>query len=45
MSAWDDSDGEHELFGSDAVKAFVERQRHMKNVRDRATGALPVTGG
>lgn len=34
-----------ELFGSDAARAFVERQRHMTNVRERAAGALPVAGG
>ncbi len=45
MGAWDEGDGEHELFGSDAAKAFVERQRHLKDIRDRATGALPVAGG
>jgi len=45
MSAWDESDGGHELFGTEAAKAFVERQRHMKDIRDRATGALPVAGG
>jgi hypothetical protein len=27
-----------ELFGSDAARAFVERQRHMTNVRERAAG-------
>lgn len=45
MSAWDESDGGHELFGTEAAKAFVERQRHMTDIRDRATGALPVAGG
>ena len=31
--------------GSEAAKALVERQRRLKDIRDRAIGALLVAGG